>query len=384
MPAPISILHIINEFADGSISRIIERIISHAEVGRYKWYVGSIKDHATFEKPFIDLGASTIHFGQMNGSRENIHKRIARFMEENHIQIIHSHTPRTIFSAWQVCKNIGFTGNSRVKHLATKHLLTTPSDRKYGLIFSLFDYLMLYPPDHLSPVSRRMGETIYSLPGISREKVTPIPNCIPSDTYFHPELRLEAQQEFQVTDMDLVIGFTGRVSRVKRLDILLQAVRNLSLTYPQIRLLIAGDGELLKTLKAKAESLGISGMVRWLGFTSDIPKVLAALDIYVQPSINEGLSLSILEAMSAGVPVIATRVGSADEIIKDKKTGILIPPKSISHMEDAIRWMIENPDLRIEMAKNAREHIEQEYCVEKMVTQYYQIYEKLAVNADQD
>jgi glycosyltransferase involved in cell wall biosynthesis len=191
-----------------------------------------------------------------------------------------------------------------------------------------------------------MGETIYSLPGISREKVTPIPNCIPSDTYFHPELRLEAQQEFQVTDMDLVIGFTGRVSRVKRLDILLQAVRNLSLTYPQIRLLIAGDGELLKTLKAKAESLGIYGMVRWLGFTSDIPKVLAALDIYVQPSINEGLSLSILEAMSAGVPVIATRVGSADEIIKDKKTGILIPPKSISHMEDAIRWMIENPDLR--------------------------------------
>ena len=106
--------------------------------------------------------------------------------------------------------------------------------------------------------------------------------------------------------------------------------------HSNIYLIIAGDGEERPQLEAYADQLGISNKITWTGFRQDIPRILAAIDIYIQTSLNEGLSLSILEAMAAGKPVIATEAGGNSEIINDRVNGLLITSGSVAEIVKAI------------------------------------------------
>ena len=293
-------------------------------------------------------------------------------MSESHnIHIVHSHTPRTIFDVWLSRQN---KGGDPVYHIATKHLLTTPRDRKYGLAYTLIDLISLYLPDHLIAVSKTMAGKMASMPGMDKKKITAIPNGIPCDEYYRLSFREDCRKELGIKDEHILIGFTGRISKVKRLDLLLKAFRNIHDRFPLTRLVLAGDGELRQDLQELARSLGLTDSVIWLGFYADIPGLLSAIDIYVQPSVNEGLSLSILEAMAAEKPVISSNVGSAAEIIQDGISGILIPPNSSVEIEKAIIEMIEQPKECTRLATNARNFVQKEYNMESMVESYYQIY----------
>ena len=117
----------------------------------------------------------------------------------------------------------------------------------------------------------------------------------------------------------------------------------------------------------------------WTGFRQDVPRLLAAMDIYVQPSINEGFSLSILEAMAAGKPVIATDVGGTSEVVTDGRMGILIPPRSSSAIGTAIVDLLDHPEKRSTLAQAARSHVAREFGVQQMVDAYQQLYEVLAL-----
>jgi glycosyltransferase involved in cell wall biosynthesis len=229
-------------------------------------------------------------------------------------------------------------------------------------------------PDHLVTVSKTMAKEILSQPGISSNRVTAIPNGIPVDHFYQPQFREGFRQQSGFTPEMVVIGYTGRIAKVKRLDILIEAFAEANKKYPDTRLLLAGEGPMRSELEALVRQLGMENKVRWLGFTSNIPSFLAALDIYIQTSVNEGLSLSILEAMAAEKSVIATRVGSADEIIQDGKTGILIPPGSITAASQSLLSLLDDAKKRSQLAQNAKEYVSTEYGIQHMVDGYESIY----------
>ena len=108
-----------------------------------------------------------------------------------------------------------------------------------------------------------------------------------------------------------------------------------------------------------------------------MPRLLAAVDIYVQPSVNEGLSLSILEAMAAGKAVIATDVGGAQEVLTDRETGLLIPPGSSSAIATAILDLLDRPKQQTQLAQSARDPVVHEFGVRRMVEGYRNVYEDL-------
>jgi glycosyltransferase involved in cell wall biosynthesis len=262
-------------------------------------------------------------------------------------------------------------------HLATKHLLTTPKDRQWGLVFSLFDRLTLYPPDHLVTVSQTMAWEVISQPGIPASKVTAIPNAIPVELYYQPAERDVVRQELGLSPETLVIGYTGRITRVKNLDLLFDAFKLVLPDFPSLHLVLAGEGDMRPSLENQAKRLGIENAISWVGFCSNIPRFLSAIDIYVQPSANEGLSLSILEAMAAEKPVIATRVGGTKEIINDGSTGLLIESGLAPSLAKALKTLTVNAELRSRIARKAREFVRKEYNIQKMVDGYYQVYRQL-------
>jgi glycosyltransferase involved in cell wall biosynthesis len=161
------------------------------------------------------------------------------------------------------------------------------------------------------------------------------------------------------------------------LDLLLAAFADVCQKQPHVRWLLAGEGTLRPELEKLTAQLDVSHAVRWVGFYHDIPRFLSAIDIFVQTSVNEGMSLSILEAMAARKPVIATRVGGNEEIISDNINGVLIPSLSSRAVSTALIELINQPQQLSFLAENALESIRNEYHINKMAESYSRVYNNM-------
>jgi len=373
MPEPIRILHLMNDFADSSISRIVERIIRSLGCSRYVWHVASLSGPGYMEPILKSLGAETVHFLPQQAQGPLTRRALRNYLDEWQIDIVHSHTPRTILE----CYGSTLGMKSRPRHLATKHLLFTSQDRRWGFAYLLLDRLSLYLPDHIAAVSESIKDHVKTLPGRWNGNLTTVQNAIPCEQFYQPDARPASRLNLGLAPDHLVFGFTGRIEPVKSLDLLLTAFVNVLKVHPEARLLLAGEGSQRADLENQAKNLGIDQAVIWTGFRADIPNLLAAMDIYVQPSLNEGLSLSILEAMSAGKALIATDVGGARELLCDRNTGLLIQPGSVQALSDAMSELCANQQLRTQLGESARQYVLDTFNLQRMVSAYDQIYQKL-------
>jgi glycosyltransferase involved in cell wall biosynthesis len=146
---------------------------------------------------------------------------------------------------------------------------------------------------------------------------------------------------------------------------------------PEAQFVLAGDGPLRASLEAQARSLGVEERVKFLGYRNDIADLLADCDVFVLPSLYEGLPLSILEAMSAGKPVIATHIGGTDEAVIAGETGLLVPPANPTALAAAIRAVLTDRPLAQRLASAGRARVEQEFSAAKMVQQVISVYDEL-------
>jgi glycosyltransferase involved in cell wall biosynthesis len=369
----ITVLHLVNMLVDSSISRIVQRIMLSSDANEFSWYVWAGRKGGDFADVFAQAGAQIVDISGMEGNFLNTSRAVGKFAAENGVDIVHTHTPRMILTAW-----LGLRGKRQIKHLTTKHLLTTSADRNLGFLYANFDRLSLMFPDRVVAVSQWMGDEICRFPGIHKDRVSVIQNAIPVEQFFCPTLRQECRVEFQVPTNAMLIGYIGRIDIVKRIDLLLAAFHGVLESYPKSVLLIAGEGKLQNQMKDLARQIGVEQSVRWAGFRKDIPRLLAGIDIYVQPSINEGLSLSLMEAMAAKKAVIATNVGGTKEIIQNGINGLLIPPGSVEALCDTLLNMIRSQELCQALSEKAYCTAQEYFDLRKNVEGYYQQYRILA------
>jgi len=369
----IPILHLGNVVADSSSGRIIQQIVTHLGSQTYKWHIGGVCGLGDMQEKFVNLGVQVVDFSTRLYGSKFLTKRLREYISTNEIAIVHTHSPRARLAAEMALANAHHTS-----HIATEHLLYGPKDRRWGLVYALLDRASLYPADHVVAVSQRMQRELVAMPAFSEKKVTAVQNAIDCSFFFAPEQRNPCRSEFGLHPESRAIGYAGRIDRVKRLDLLLKGFSGALAQHSNAHLIIIGEGGQRTKLEELAASLGISQAVTWTGFRKDMPRMLAALDIYVQTSVNEGLSLSILEAMAAGKPVIATNVGGAQEVLTHQETGILIPPESASAIKAAITDLLDHPDKRAALAQAAKDHVVHEFGVQRMVDGYQRIYKDLA------
>jgi len=176
---------------------------------------------------------------------------------------------------------------------------------------------------------------------------------------------------------DIVLGTVARLSEQKGHRYLIDAIKEIVKKYENIRVLFIGDGPLRKKLELQVNQLGLDSIIKFLGFRSDVKEILGVLDIFILPSLFEGLPNVVLEAMACGKPVIATNVSGIPEIIVDHQTGILIPPKDSNAIVQAIFQMLENPKKMKMMGKMSRKRVEEEFNLKKQVNSFIELYEKM-------
>jgi sugar transferase (PEP-CTERM/EpsH1 system associated) len=227
--------------------------------------------------------------------------------------------------------------------------------------------------DRLLAVCSQLADRMADTMAVPRSSIRIIRNGVDTQR-FQGHSRREARLRLGVPRDAFLLGTAGRLAEVKDHATLLEALRLLAEEKVRVCAVIAGDGPLKSAIESRIQSLGLQDCVRLLGHRPDIETVLAALDVFVLSSRSEGLPMAILEAMASGVAVISTRVGGVAEVVTEGATGLLIEPGSPHALAAAIRQLIDNPSLRLQMGAAGRTRAEREFSLETMVAHYERLY----------
>lgn len=224
-------------------------------------------------------------------------------------------------------------------------------------------------------VSHDLKEFVAQEVGIARDRITVIHNGVNPLSPISQEDRDHCRVELGIPPCDQVIGAVGSLYSVKGHRFLFDAVPQVLRRFPDTTFLIIGRGELEVALKEQAERLGVANKVMFLGLRQDVPRLLAVMDIFALSSLSEGLSMAILEAMTAGKPIVATRVGGNPELVEEGRTGLLVESQSSQALAAALELLLGNRDAARQMGVCGREKARREYGVDGMVRQYVALYE---------
>jgi glycosyltransferase involved in cell wall biosynthesis len=212
--------------------------------------------------------------------------------------------------------------------------------------------------------------------GFSSAEVSVIHNGIDVGPLPDRDARACARRTLAVPDQTFVIGTVARLDPVKDVVTLIHATAALA-RHLSVALIVIGDGDERARLEELAAQCDARPHVRFLGHRDDARALLAGCDVYVNSSISEGISLTILEAMAAGLPIIATRVGGTPEII-DETCGRLVPARDREALTAALGELAADRSLRETLARTARQRVEKRFTIERMVREYRDAYYRAA------
>lgn len=230
--------------------------------------------------------------------------------------------------------------------------------------------------DRVIAVSDRVRKELEDS-GIQPSMITVIPNGIDLSPY---RQKAKRTSKAKAADADaqgkrsFLIGTVARLSPEKGIDTLLDAAKIVVTSYPSARFVIAGTGPLERELAQKVRDLRLENCVRMAGFVDNVPGLFSGLDLYVLPSDTEGIPLALLEAMAAGLPVVATRVGGVPEVVVDGVTGFLVPPRQPKALAQAIVRLLVDPDLAKSMGASGRERAESMFDARVTAERTVQVY----------
>jgi glycosyltransferase involved in cell wall biosynthesis len=214
--------------------------------------------------------------------------------------------------------------------------------------------------------------------GISEEKLETIENGINVERYSGQESAGRAlRREFGLDDSAPVFGIVGRLSPPKDHLTFLQSAALILKKAPHARFLVVGDGPLRQRLESLAGELGLTSAVIFTGFRKDIPAILSCLDVLVFTSLWEGLPVTLLEGMAAGLPVVATSVGGIPSVVLPGKTAFLVPPADPTAFADACLALASDSNLRRSFGRAGLEHVTFHYSLDRMLDKVTALYVKL-------
>ena len=232
--------------------------------------------------------------------------------------------------------------------------------------------LMMRAMDRVIAVSNEVRERYRVTLGVPPAKLVVVRNGVPIPRGVQPcDSGLRAQ--LVRGRPDFVVLTPARFHEQKGHVYLLEAAAQV----PEATFVLAGDGELRPAMEQRARDLGVMDRCVFLGHRSDVPALLAAADVFVLPSLFEGLPISVLEAMAAERPVIATAVGGTDEAVVDGATGLLVPPRDAVALAAAIRRLRADPPLARQLARAGRARVEADFSSEGAARGVMEVYERL-------
>jgi len=354
----IKVCHVIGRLAYGGAERLLLDICRKIDKNQFELSVVSLKKDNPLAEQFADAGVEVKNIEKRGKLDFSLTARLAQYFRTAKPDIVHTHLFLADFWAGRAAR---LAGVKRV--ISTKHdILSEDALRDY------FGRKARQRCDKVVAISKATREYLVENEKISCDKIEVIYNGIDINKFY-------CEKPLILENEELVIGTVGRLVREKGQKHLIRACRFIKNN--AWRLIVVGDGPLKKELSNLSTSLGIADRVRFAGEQDDVRPALEEMDVFVLPSISEGLSLVILEAAAAGKVVIATKVGGVPEIIKDKENGLLFKPKNIEQLVGHLNWVDEHREEARKMAAGLQRKVLQSFDINKTIKEYEGLYLKL-------
>jgi glycosyltransferase involved in cell wall biosynthesis len=366
---PINILHIISTLHVGGVENQLALILGKYDRRKLSPLVCSLSDKGEIGREIKESGIEVIPLKKL-GHQFNwtIVRDIYKLIKTRDVKIVRTHQYHANLygrlAAWL----------AKVPCIvASVHNVYTQDKKLHRRIINRF---LSGFTDRVVAVSETVKRDIVKYDGLRADKVTVIYNGIDAQRFFNISgnsiranlgIPLEAH----------VVGTVGRLTIQKGQRYLIDAVAMLKEKFPQIALLIVGDGPMRDDLQNCAKTLGIDKNAIFLGTRRDIPQLLSAMDIFVLPSLWEGLGTALIEAMASGKAVIATDIAPFREIINSEKVGILVPVKDRRAIASSIELLLNNKALAQTLAECAKERSFSNFSMDITTNRYVGLFENI-------
>jgi sugar transferase (PEP-CTERM/EpsH1 system associated) len=368
------IAHIVHRFDVGGLENGMVNLLNRMPADRYRHAVicldaftdyrhrirsGEVSFHALHKRPGKDLG---------------LYLRLRRLLRELRPDIVHTRNLSAL-EGQLVAALAGVRARVHGEHGRDVFDLHGAS-RKYNLLRRALRPLV----GRYIAVSRDLADWLVATVGVAPGRVEQIYNGVDAER-FHPRaegFRAVGPAGF-FTGSEVVIGSVGRMAAVKDHLTLVRAFIELVTSNAgmrrRARLVIAGDGPVRAECHALLTQGGVESLAWLPGERDDVPELLRTFDVFALPSLGEGISNTILEAMATGLPVVATRVGGNPELVEEGVTGTLVPAGEPRALAEALRACVEDPALARRHGANARRRVEERFSIDTMVAGYLGVYD---------
>lgn len=370
------IVHVIHRFGVGGLENGVVNLINHMPADRYRHAIVCLQGYTDFRKRLKQDNVEIYDMAKQDGHDLGLYVRLFRIFRQLRPAIVHTRNLSAL-EIQVVAALAGVHGRVHGEHGRDIYDLYG-KNKKYNLLRKLIRPFV----GHYIAVSKDLQSWLMDTVGVMRDKASQIYNGV-DNIRFRPS---HAPREYLgppgfFHDDNIIIGSVGRMVAVKDYPNLVQAFLILLELAPalrnRMRLLIVGDGESRATCLQLLDQQG-AGQLAWLpGERANIPELMAAMDIFVLPSLGEGISNTILEAMATGLPVIATRVGGNLELVHEGATGFLVPPADPDAMAQALLNYVRDADQRHAHGRAARTIIDRQFSLDAMVEGYLSVYGRI-------
>lgn len=299
--------------------------------------------------------------------------RLTRFLSRSPYTIVHTHTTKPGIVGALAARRAGTPAVMHTVHLFPFHEET---GRIVTTAYVAAERLAARWCDRIVTVSEHQRDWALRV-GVGRpDQIVSIPNGVPIDRAKPRRSRDDVRADLGLGDAFVILS-TGRLAEQKGYEYLIRAAALLRDDQPAAHVVLAGGGPLRGKLEELVSSLGLEERVRLIGHRSDVGDLLAASDLVVLPSLWEGLSISLLEAMAAGKPIVTTSIGSNREVTNDGEAAVLVPPKDAASLAAAIRLLAADGHRRQELGRLAQQVQRERYSLQRMLDAYMSEYDGL-------
>jgi glycosyltransferase involved in cell wall biosynthesis len=290
--------------------------------------------------------------------------------------IIHTHTAKA-GTLGRIAALIALFGRrKRLYHTFHGHIFHSYFSPLKTKVFMVIERLLGRYSDRLIAVSENTKQELVAYKIAPEPKISVIPLGLDLDPFAACErFRGELRKELGFDEDTILIGLVARLVPVKGICYFLEAVQCIAERNPRVRVVIVGDGELRQDLESQAQALGLTEVARFIGYRKDLARIYADLDIVALSSLNEGLPVSIIEAMSSGCVVVSTAVGGVPNLITEGETGFLAPPRNSVAYAQALQKALDAPECWAEIGKRARASALSRFHISRLVADIENLYD---------
>ena len=366
----IRIVYVVHTLRLAGLENVVVSLANCMEPSLFECTIVSLASQDPLQNKVHTERVKVVSFEKKEGNNPRLIYQLCRFLCQERPHIVQTHNWGTLLEGVLAAKLAGVP--------IVIHAERGTIDRRRRNLF--IQRCLLRTVHQVLSVSEAHRRRLADSTGFPYERIKPIPNGV-DVSLFYPRSteKQRIRRNIGLEPTPIYIGTVANLRPVKNQALLLRVGSRICRTHENVRFVFAGDGPLKEQLVALAAELGISAKVRFLGARADIPEVLNALDIFVLPSLSEGMPNAVLEAMASGLPVVATRVGGVPELIEDGNTGVLIPSEDEKQLETVLENLLRYYTKRLALGEKGRQHVLEYFRLDRMVNEYQDLYHSLVV-----